>query len=285
MGQLRDRMAEDLELRGFSPATRRVYLLYAKQFVKYFMRSPAEMGASEVRTFLLHLLEKRKLTHESYRQAYAALKFLYSVTLARPFEVERIPSHKKSRRLPTVLSGSEVRTLLGGFRSEKYRTLAAAMYAGGLRVSEACRLCVQDIDSKRMVIHVRAGKGGKDRYVVLSEVFLKDLRQYWKKDRPAEYFFPGRERRGPITPAAVRTALREAAYAAGLKKRVTPHMLRHSFATHLLETGTNLRVIQSLLGHEHIGVTSRYTAVSTDHLQHIRSPLDLLGTPEGAVLR
>jgi integrase/recombinase XerD len=285
MGHLSDRMAEDLRLAGYSRSTGRIYLHYARNFVKHFMRPPTEMGEREVRTFLLHLLDTRKLSHEAYRQCHAALRFLYTVTLRRGFEVKWIPPKRAGyKKLPVVLSGCEVLQLFDGFESLKYRTLAMVMYGAGLRVQEASHLRVSDIDSQRMLLHVREGKGGKDRYVMLSEQLLGTLRRYWLEYRPRGFLFPGRTGDKPIEETAIRKTMRLASAKAGLRKRVTPHVLRHSFATHLLELGNDTRVIQVLLGHHDIKVTSRYTRVSTRHIQGIKSPLDLLSTPRGVVL-
>ena len=284
MGDLRTRMLQDLTLAGYSPSTIRIYLHYGRSLAKHFMRSPAELGGHEVRHYLLYLLEERKLSHDAYRQAYAAIKFLFTVTLGRPLEVRAIPRHKRQRRLPDVLSGREVEALLSAVESAKYRLLLMSIYAGGLRVSEACRLRAEDIDSNRGVIHVRLGKGGKDRYVMLSERLLDALREHWQANPPSDYLFPGRYGRGHIDPASVRATVECAATAAGIKKRVTPHVLRHSFATHLLELGNDSRVIQELLGHRHIATTACYTGVSTLHIQRVRSPLDVLGTTEASVL-
>ncbi len=285
MGELRDRMIQDLTLTGYSPSTARIYLHYARSFAKYFKRSPAEMGKNEVREYLLHLLDERKLSHETYRQAHAAIKFLYTVTLERAIEVETIPRHRRQRaQLPDVLSGTEVEALFGAVRSPKYRVALMAIYAGGLRVSEACRLQVEDIDSKRGVIHIRQGKGAKDRYIMLSERLLIALREYWKLSRPSGYLFPGQHGKGHVAPCSVRATLACAAVEAGIKKKVTPHVLRHCFATHLLELGENIRVIQVLLGHSHIDSTAGYTSVSSQRIQRVRSPLDVLGTAEASVL-
>ncbi|MHC4230917.1 MAG: tyrosine-type recombinase/integrase [Planctomycetota bacterium] len=285
MGHLRDRMDEDLRLAGYSRSTHRIYLHYARQFAGHFMKSPADLGEEEVRTFLLHLLEERKLSHQSYRQAYAALKFLYAVTLKQPFVVTRIPNHRnKKRMLPTVLSGSEVLAILDAIENLKYRTIVMATYAAGLRISEACRLHVDDIDSKRMLIHVRLGKGGRDRYVMLSETLLGAMRLYWKHYRPQGFFFPGRPPRDTIATNSVAHILRCAVAAAGVRKKVTPHTLRHSFATHLMELGVNLRIVQILLGHADMKTTTLYTTVSSEHLKTIPSPLDVLGTPKAKVL-
>jgi integrase/recombinase XerD len=285
MGELRDRMIQDLTLTGYSPSTARIYLHYARSFAKHFKRSPAEMGKNEVREYLLHLLDERKLSHETYRQAHAAIKFLYTVTLERAVEVETIPRHRSQRaQLPDVLSGTEVEALFGAVRSPKYRVALMAIYSGGLRVSEACRLQVADIDSKRGVIHIRRGKGAKDRYIMLSERLLTALREYWKITRPSGYLFPGQHGKGHVAPSSVRATLACAAVEAGIKKKVTPHVLRHCFATHLLELGENIRIIQALLGHSHIDSTAGYTSVSSERIQRVRSPLDVLGTAEASVL-
>lgn len=284
MGELRDRMLQDLTLTGYSPSTVRIYLHYARSFAKHFMRSPAEMGENEIRAYLLHLLETRKLSHDTYRQAHAAIKFLYMTTLDRPIDVQSIPRHRGQRPLPDVLSGTEVEALLDAVRNPKYRAVLTTIYAAGLRVSEACHLHVADIDSKRHVIHVHLGKGAKDRYVMLSERLLPTLREYWKIGRPHDYLFPGRYGRGHIDPASVRATLAAAAAGIGIKKKVTPHVLRHSFATHLLELGESIRVIQVLLGHAHLDATAGYTHVSSQLIRRIRSPFDVLGTAEATVL-
>ena len=285
MGKLRDRMVQDLKLTGYSPVTARIYLHWTKSFTHHFMLSPTEMGEEQIRSFLLYLLDERKLSHQSYRQAYAALKFLYTVTLKRPFEVHWIPRRRRQPRpLPDVLAGSEVRAVIRAIEDLRYQVLTMAIYGAGLRVTEACRLCVKDIDSLRMLIHVRHGKGNKDRYVMLSERLLNALRQYWKKQRPKDFFFPGRTELGHLSPEAVRKVLRHAAVKAGLDKHVTPHLLRHSFATHLLETGTDLAVIQALLGHRYLESTAGYTRISSRVLRRVQSPLDVLGTPAGQLL-
>jgi len=284
MGELRDRMVQDLRLAGYASSTRRIYLLYATKFAQHFRRSPEVLGEREMRRYLLHLLDERQLSHDAYRQAHSALKFLYTVTLKRPFDLPCIPRKRRPHPLPDVLSGSEVRRLFEAFRSPKYRLAAMTLYGAGLRVSETCRLCCRDIDSQRMLIHVRNGKGHKDRFVTLSPKLLKSLRVYWKVNRPPAHLFPGKTLHGHMSAESVRTAIRYAARDAGLKKRVTPHLLRHCFATHLLETGTDVAVIRVLLGHKDIQATTRYTKVSTGLLARVRIPLDLLEAPEGRVL-
>lgn len=284
MGQLRHRMEEDLRLRCYRPGTREEYLRCARHFAAHFGRSPTGMGESEVRAFLLHLLEAGK--HPSVLKMHvAALKFLYGVTLSRPEEVVRLPWPKVRRPLPDILSGSEVGRLLAAVTSRKYRMVLTAAYGAGLRVSEACSLSVTDIDSARRLVHIRDGKRGRDRYVMLPERLLAALREYWRAERLTGLrLFPGRGPGRCVSPEAVRDALRKAVAACGLTKRVTVHSLRHAFATHLLEDGTDLRTIQELLGHNSIRTTVGYLHVSAARIARTRSPLDLLGTPAGAVL-
>jgi integrase/recombinase XerD len=249
MGQLRDRMEADLRLAGYSPSTRKTYLGYARLFAKHHMRSPVEMGEDEIRQYLLHMVEERKISPQTYRQIRAALTFLYSITLKRETEVDYLPVRRKKLKLPVVLSGTEVQCVLDAVRSPKHRAIFMAQYAGGLRISEACRLRPEDIDSKRMVIHIRAGKGGKDRYTILSERFLAYLRDYYRKHRPDGWLFPGRTAEGHASPETSRHVFHAAIATAGLSKKITPHVLRHCFATHLLESGVDISVIQALLGH------------------------------------
>jgi integrase/recombinase XerD len=277
MGRLHDRMAQDLKLRNYSPATQRNYLIYARAFAKFFMRSPEQLGDSHIRQFLLHQIDSKKLSYHSYRQVYAALKFLYSVTLQRPWEVEHLP-FPRSREHPVirVLDQDDLASLFDTFTSPKFRTLFMTVYASGLRISEACQLQISDIDSKRMVLHVRQAKGGQARYSLLSPRLLQELRSYWLLDRPQLWLFPGQTPEQPVTPNTARDVLAIAVSDAGIKTRCTPHTLRHCFATHLLEAGTDLAVLQQLLGHRSVKTTTRYTHVSTAHLQHVKCPLDLL---------
>jgi site-specific recombinase XerD len=271
-------MEVDLRLAGYSASTRKIYLLYAKLFTKYHMQPPAEMGEEEIRQYLLHMVEEKKISHETYRQIRAALLFLYRVTLKRETEVDHLPVRRKKRKLPVVLSGTEVERVLDAVRSPKYRAILMAQYAGGLRISEACRLRPEDIDSKRRVIHVRAGKGGRDRYTVLSERFLVYLRDYYRKYRPDGWLFAGQTAGGHASPETARRVFHAAIATVGLSKRITPHALRHCFATHLLESGVDLAVIQSLLGHGSLRATEVYTHISVEHIGRVNSPLDLLGT-------
>jgi len=281
MGKLRDQMKADLELRRYRPGTQKSYLNCARNFVAYYMRSPEELGEAEVRDFLLHLA--RTKGPAAHKMHVAALKFLYTHTLKRPEIAAAIPYPRVPSKLPDILSAREITALLAAVESIQYRAIIMTTYACGLRISEVCKLRqVGDIDSQRMLIHIRDGKRGRDRYVMLSPKLLVCLRQYCRLVRPPKPFlFPGQEADAPISPEAVRDALRQAAADCGITKRVTPHSLRHAFATHLLEAGLDSRQIQVLLGHKSIRTTERYTQVSARHIGTIKSPLDLLGTEEG----
>jgi len=278
MGQLRDKMKADLKLRRYRPGTVDNYLWCARKFVAFHRRPPAEMGEAEIRQYLLHLVEEKQIGPAGHKMHVAALKFLYGVTLGRPEEAVRVPWPKVPVKLPDILDGSEVERLFEAVESIQHRAIVMTAYGAGLRISEACALRVGDIDSKRGVIHVRDGKRGRDRFVMLSPRLLGCLRQYWRAVRPkGPELFPGGAARGVVSPKTVRAALRKAVAKAGITKRVTPHVLRHCFATHLLERGTDLRVIQVLLGHGSIRTTARYTQVSTRHIARTRSPLDRRG--------
>jgi len=284
MGQLQMRMEADLKVAGYSPGTRRWYLSLAKGFAAHFMRSPAELGADEIRQYLLWLVEERRLSPESIRAARSALRFLYRVTLNQPVKIDWLPVPRKPKRLPVVLSGSEVAALLDAVRAVKYRAVLMAMYAGGLRISEACRLRPECIDARRGVLRIR-GKGNKERLTVLSERLLAYLRRYWRQARPSGgWLFPGRTAAGHVSPETTSEVFRKAVATAGITKVVTPHVLRHSFATHLIDAGTDVSVVQALLGHESLRVTEVYLHTSIERIARTPSPLDLLGTPQGRLL-
>ncbi|MBL4845985.1 MAG: site-specific integrase [Planctomycetes bacterium] len=279
-------MIADMELRQLSAGTIAGYVRCYERFVEHYMRQPTELGETEVRCYLLHLLKVRGLSPSSLKMHVAALRYLYQTTLRRPEVVEHVPWPKIPKSLPEILSGTEVEELLGAIVSLKHRAILTTAYGAGLRVSEICRLGCSDLDSKRMVLRVRRGKGRKDRYVMLSERLLLLLREYWLAARPpGDTLFPGAGGEGTfIASNTIRNALKRAAKACGLSKRATPHTLRHSFATHLLESGTDLRTIQLVLGHASIRTTSRYVHVSKRHVARTKSPLDLLGTEEGKSL-
>lgn len=246
MTPLRQRMLEDMGIRNFAENTQLSYLQQISAYARHFGRSPEALGPEDVRTYQVHLVEVRKLSAASVGIATSALRFLYKVTLKRDWALEDIPMPKKPFRLPVILSHDEVTRLLEAVASLKHRTLLTTTYAAGLRVSEATHLRVTDIDSERMVLRVDQGKGRKDRYVMLSPRLLDTLRAYWRSERPRLWLFPGDRPEQPITKGAVEAACQKARRVAGLTKPITPHSLRHAFATHLLEAGTDVRTIQLL---------------------------------------
>ena len=275
MSPLRRRMIEDMTVRNLSPATQRSYVHAVAKFSRYFSRSPDRLGLEEVRAFQVHLVSTG-ISWPGLNQIVCALRFFYGVTLGRSEIPERIPYAREPRKLPVVLSADEVVRFLEAVPSLKTRVALTTAYAAGLRASETVGLKVGDVDSGRMVIRVDAGKGAKDRYVMLSAQLLGILRTYWRLARPRRWLFPGREATKPIDVQVLYAACRSACKAAGLDKRVTVHTLRHSFATHLLESGTDIRIIQVLLGHNNLSTTARYTQVSNGLIRRTPSPLDRL---------
>jgi len=279
MTKLRHQMTQDLKLAGLSPATQAAYLRSIAALAKHFGRSPAQLGQTELRAWVEHLTQDRQLSAGRLSQHFAAVKFLFRKTLGRPELVAFLSWPKAPPRLPLVLSPAQIQVLLDALRKPVYRMLFITIYATGLRINEACNLETRDIDAEQGVIHVRHGKGDKERMVTLRPQLYTLLRMYWKLVRPpGPYLFASR-RTNPITPRSARRALRRAVAESHLQDRVTPHVLRHSFATHLLEDGTNLRVIQLLLGHSSIESTARYLQVSTGMIAKARCPLDLLPRP------
>ena len=274
MKALRKRMIEDMKIRNLSENTQKSYVYHVAKFAKYFGRSPDLLGAEEVREYQVHLIEERHLSASTLNVTVCALRFLYRVTLRRQGVVERIYYAKSEKRLPVVLSPDEVAQFFQSIKSLKYFALLLIPYAAGLRISEACRLKVADIDSQRMIIRIEQGKGRKDRNVMLSPRLLKVLREYWTTSRPSHWLFPGKYSGTPVSPASARGVCHQIALASGLKKRVTPHTLRHCFATHLLESGTEIRTIQTLLGHQSLASTQRYTRIATTTVRQTDSPLD-----------
>lgn len=275
MGKLRDQMQSDLQLRGLSPKTQKIYLSQVRSFALYFKKSPEQLGENEVKEYLLYILKERKVSDSTYRQSYGALKFLYQITLKRSWVVEKIPYPKTKKKLPVVLDRTEVEALFSVTRNLKHRAILMITYSSGLRLSETAHLKVSDIDSKRMMIRIRNGKGGKDRYSILSNVALAALRQHWRKYRPKEWLFPGVRSDKPISDRSIQKIFEKAKNLAGITKSATVHTLRHSFATHLLEAGTDLHHIQLLLGHRSPKTTTVYLHVSRTDLAKIASPLDL----------
>lgn len=271
---LRQRMIDDMAIRNMSTGTQQAYIRAVKNFSLFFRQSPDKLDFENVRQYRLHLAECG-LEATTINQIMCALRFLYGTTLGKADAAEKIPLARQSDPLPVVLSREEVARFLKAVSDPKWRTAFITIYAAGLRVSEAASLTVKDIDSARMVIHVRQGKGRKDRYVMLSEQLLAILRDYWKHARPRSWLFPGQSGRR-ITMRQLQRVCRAAADIAGLDKTVTVHTLRHSFATHLLEQGVDIRVIQDLLGHRHITATTRYARVALNTIRKIESPLEAL---------
>ena len=272
---LRRRMVEDMTVRNLSPATQRSYLYAVAKFSRFFGKSPERLELEDVRTYQVHLASQG-IAWATLNQTVAALRFFYGVTLGRPEIPERIAYAREPRRLPIVLSADEVVRFLEAVPSLKSRTALTTAYAAGLRVSEVVALKVADIDSGRMLIRVERGKGGKDRYVMLSAQLLAILRAYWRLAKPRHWLFPGRDEERPVDQTVLHAACRSACEAAGLAKHVTVHTLRHSFATHLLESGADIRIIQVLLGHTNIATTARYAQVATSTIGRTPSPLDRL---------
>jgi integrase/recombinase XerD len=277
MTPLRRRMIEDMQIRNLAPRTQACYVEQVGRFARHFRKSPELLGPTEIRAWQIYLAADKRLAASSISVAVAALRFLYTVTLRRTWNVkDDIPTCRQPRQLPEVLSPAEVAAFLDGMKTLKHRVILTVCYAAGLRVSEAVRLRSAAIDSQRMVIRVEAGKGRKDRYVMLSPRLLQLLREYWRRTHPGEWLFPGDRPGEPITRFAVEHACREARSRSGITRPVTPHSLRHAFAVHLLESGTDLRTIQLLLGHRNLSTTARYLRIATSTVCATASPLDAL---------
>ena len=282
MAEFRDRMKDDLDLLNRSESTARSYLCKVHCFVRHFMRPPTDLGPEDIRGYLLYLRRVKGLKPTTIKGHAAAIKFFYVWTLPRPDMAASIVYPKVGKHLPVVLSGEEIGRILDNLRSPVVRALVSTIYATGLRISEVCQLRVSQIDSQRGVIFVPSGKGDRDRYVPLPPLLLGLLRDYWRRQRPAgELLFPSRRPGGHITPRTVRAALHRATEQAGVRKTATPHLIRHSFATRMLELGVDTRVLQVILGHASPLTTARYTQVSRRVISNIPNPLEVLGTERG----
>jgi len=272
----RQRMLADMQIRNFSIHTQRVYLERVASFARHFGKSPDLLGTAEIRAYQIHLVQQG-VSWSLFNQTVCALRFLYQVTLKRDWSVSQsIPFPKGERRLPVVLSPEEVTAFLNAVTNFKYRVFLTTAYAAGLRMSEVRYLRVRDIDSTRMLLRIEQGKGKKDRYVFLSPRLLELLREYWRRERPATLLFPGHKPGLPVSAHMIQDACKAAAKVAGIIKQVTVHSLRHSFATHLLEAGADIRTIQQLLGHRFLETTARYTHIAVTRIEPARSPLDRL---------
>ena len=276
MTPLRQTMIEELKLRNYSPTTQVHYVSYVAEFARFFGKSPDLLGPDDVRAYQLYLIKEREYCANSLTVVTSALKFFYKYVAPQDWKVEQVATPKLPKKLPVVLSRKEVAEFFAAINSPKYRLILMLTYATGMRVSEVVHLRMSDIDSDRMTIRVVQGKGKKDRYVMLSPRLLVALRAFWTIGRPWHWLFPGSRPDKPVSVTSVQEVCRQARNAIKMHKKVTPHMLRHSFATHLLDSGTDLRVIQVLLGHQSIRTTARYTYVTIEQLRKTTSPLDTL---------
>jgi Site-specific recombinase XerD len=281
MTPLRQRMIDDMRLRNFATTTQRSYIHYVAEFAKYFNRSPEQLDLEAVRQYQLHLSQERKLSTQSISTFVSAVRFLFLVTLEMPWKKEDFPHPRVEEKLPVVLAPEEVQGFFDHVNGLENRIVLLTCYGSGLRISEAVSLQISDVDSQRMLLRVEHGKGAKDRYTMLAPALLSFLRAYFRILRPAgPWLFPSPwNHQNHISVGAVQTACREAWQRSGLGKRVSPHVLRHSFATHMLERGVDTRVIQALLGQSRIDTTARYIAVSPGTIGKIVSPLDQLWKP------
>ena len=280
MTPLRKRMLEELQRRNYSQLTIDHYIQVVEDFARYFGQRPDQLGARDLREYQVHLFRDRKLSSRTVRQYVAALRFFFVKMLKRPYMIEHIPFPKETRRLPEILTPEEVVRLIEAASNLMHRAMLMTLYGTGVRRNELIRLKVRDIDSQRMVIHIRQGKGSRDRDMPLSEKLLETLREYWRWMKPKTYLFPGMVNGWradvPLTSKVVWDACREAATRAGLQKKVAPHCLRHSYATHLLDAGADLYTIQRLLGHADLRHTLVYLQLSERHLRAAPIPIDAL---------
>ena len=274
MGKFQDLMDRELRIRGFAENTRKSYLEKMKCYVRHFMQPPDQLTAEDVKQYQLYLTKDRRVKWSTFNVHVCAIRFFYREVLQVEWDVEHIPYQRTGKRLPEILSGEEVVALLDAAANLKHRAILMTLYSAGLRVSEAVHLRLSAIDSQRMMIRVDQGKGRKDRDVMLSAKLLETLRRYWLENRPALWLFPGPDPSRPLTRGSVEKFFARGRQKAGIRKRVSPHSLRHSFATHLLEPGVNLRVIQRLLGHRSLRSTEIYTHVAETYVRDTKSPLD-----------
>ncbi len=277
MSALRQRMIDDLKIRNYSAHTVKIYVEAVARFARHFNKSPDLLGPEDIRRYQIFLVQEKHVSWTVFNQTVCALRFFYQQTLGKDWAIKHIPYPRQEKKLPVVLSVEEVRRLLAAVANLKYRTVLMTMYAAGLRISEALHLILADIDSSRGVLRVNQGKGKKDRYVSLSPSLLTALRDYWKQYRPQHWLFPGSSSTEPLDVSAVQHACQRARKEAGIAKPVRPHSLRHSFATHLLENGTDLRTIQVLLGHRGLNTTARYLHIARKDLHLSGDGRDLLG--------
>ncbi len=275
MSKLREQMMMDMDLKGFSQPTKTNYIRHIEKFCRYFKASPEVLGEKEIKQYLHFLMMKANMSQSYNSQAYSALKFLYETTLKRDWDGFKIPRSKKSKKLPIVLSREEIKRIFVVTKNLKHRAILMTIYGAGLRISEAANLRVSDIDSNRMQLRIRGGKGNKDRYTLLSKTNLKILREYWNEFRPKEYLFPGIDKNIPINSRTIQKVFKQVIHKAGITKDVTVHTLRHSFATHLLDAGADVFHIQNLMGHTSVRTTTVYLHISRQDSLKLISPLEI----------
>lgn len=276
MSELRNKMKIEMELRGYSKRTIKNYITIVSSFSKFYNKSPELLGEKEIREYLHYCITGRKLCEGTVNYYNACIKFFYTRVLDRQWNIDKLPRAKERRRLPIILAPEEVKAIFDATHNLKHKAILMTIYSGGLRISEVCNLKIADIDSKSMQILIRQGKGNKDRYTILSKENLKILREYWRIYKPKEYLFLGRYRTTAISPRSVEMALEKSIKRTEITKHATVHSLRHAFATHLLDAGTDICYIQKLLGHTRITTTSIYLHLRRMDLLNIKSPLDTL---------
>lgn len=274
--KLTQRMADDMKLRNYSQSTIDAYTYHVGRFAEFLGKSLEKASPEDVRSFQLHLIEERKVGWSSFNQAVCGLRFLFRITYPRDWAVSMVPFGKKPKTLPEVLSGDEVSNLLSCITNIKHRAFLLTLYSAGLRLNEASHLKITDIDSQRMQLKVACGKGAKERRVPLSPRLLMELREYWKEVRSPNWLFPGKTFDVPLAPTTIQKVIKASAAKAGIARNITPHTMRHSFATHLLEAGVDLLAISRLLGHKSFATTMKYLHVRRLHLNSVPSPADWL---------
>lgn len=278
MGTFKEKMIKQLTIHGLSERTQKIYLRCMEKFVKHFNMPPDTLSIDDINDYQYFLKNTLQVKWSTFNQHICAIKFFYHKVLKKNWNMDFIPYNKKQKKLPEVLSKEEVLAILGGTNNIKHKTIILTLYSTGMRVSDLCNLQISSIDSKRMVIKINGGKGNKDRYVTLSKKLLTYLRDYWKiiNPKPVKYLFYGYKKDRPITRKGICAFLKKIEKKLEFKKTIHPHIFRHTFATHLLEAGTDLRTIQVLLGHTSLSTTTRYLHVAKDYLSKVTTPLDLL---------